>query len=68
MRGSAAAQSVGCAAFPGGRQFRVTRTHAISLPEFVLPVDIVPAIPEIANPRFSSHTTLAGVKPRRTLR
>ncbi|QPB22086.1 hypothetical protein ISN39_14785 [Rhizobium sp. 007] len=42
------------------RHFTVARTRTISLPEFDRPVDIVAAIPEIANPHFSSHTTLAG--------
>ncbi|PAQ06469.1 di-heme oxidoredictase family protein [Mesorhizobium temperatum] len=42
------------------RHFTVARTRPISLPEFDRPVDIAAAIPEIANPQFSSHTTLAG--------
>ncbi|CCV08038.1 hypothetical protein MESS2_70010 [Mesorhizobium metallidurans STM 2683] len=42
------------------RHFTVARTRTISLPQFDRPVDIAAAIPEIANPQFSSHTTLAG--------
>ncbi|CCV12109.1 di-heme oxidoredictase family protein [Mesorhizobium sp. STM 4661] len=42
------------------RHFTVARTRTIALPQFDRPVDIAPAIPEIANPQFSSHTTLAG--------
>ena len=42
------------------RHFTVARTRTISLPEFDRPVDVAAAIPEIANPHFSSHTTLAG--------
>ncbi|WP_245458097.1 di-heme oxidoredictase family protein [Mesorhizobium sp. M6A.T.Cr.TU.016.01.1.1] len=42
------------------RHFTVARTRTISLPEFDRPVDVAAAIPEIANPQFSSHTTLAG--------
>ncbi|WP_292396621.1 di-heme oxidoredictase family protein [Mesorhizobium sp.] len=42
------------------RHFTVAGTRTISLPEFDRPVDVAAAIPEIANPQFSSHTTLAG--------
>lgn len=42
------------------RHFAVARSRTISLPEFDRPVDVAAAIPEIANPQFSSHTTLAG--------
>ncbi|WP_292480460.1 di-heme oxidoredictase family protein [Mesorhizobium sp.] len=42
------------------RHFTVARTRTISLPQFDRPVDVATAIPEIANPQFSSHTTLAG--------
>lgn len=42
------------------RHFTVASTRTISLPEFDRPVDVAAAIPEIANPQFSSHTTLAG--------
>ncbi|TIP29246.1 MAG: hypothetical protein E5X67_07710 [Mesorhizobium sp.] len=42
------------------RHFTVAGTRTISLPEFDRPVDVTAAIPEIANPQFSSHTTLAG--------
>ncbi|MCF6101991.1 di-heme oxidoredictase family protein [Mesorhizobium muleiense] len=42
------------------RHFTVARARTILLPEFDRPVDVAAAIPEIANPQFSSHTTLAG--------
>ncbi|RWN02732.1 MAG: hypothetical protein EOR84_03175 [Mesorhizobium sp.] len=42
------------------RHLTVARIRTILLPEFDRPVDIAAAIPEIANPQFSSHTTLAG--------
>ena len=42
------------------RHFLVARSEAIVSPDFRLPVDLAPAVPEVANPRFSSHTTLAG--------
>ena len=42
------------------RHFRLTAVRYISQREFNVPVDLAPAIPEIANPRFASHTTLAG--------
>jgi hypothetical protein len=42
------------------RHFRVTRTAEIALAELKQPVDIAAALPEIANPGFASHTTLAG--------
>ncbi|MCF6109314.1 di-heme oxidoredictase family protein [Mesorhizobium muleiense] len=42
------------------RHFTVAGTRTISLPQFDRPVDVAAAIPEIANPQFSSHTTLAG--------
>lgn len=42
------------------RHFTVTRSESISSPEFRQPIDLAPAVPEVANPRFSSHTTLAG--------
>jgi hypothetical protein len=43
-----------------GRHFTRTRHRALSSPWLRQPVDLAAAIPEIANPRFSSHTTLAG--------
>ncbi|MER8762295.1 di-heme oxidoredictase family protein [Mesorhizobium sp. M0968] len=42
------------------RHFTVAGAGMVSLPEFDRPVDIAAAVPEIANPHFSSHTTLAG--------
>jgi hypothetical protein len=43
-----------------GRQFLVARQETIAQPFFNEPIDIAAAVPEIANPHFSSHTTLAG--------
>ena len=43
-----------------GRHFTVTAIHYLTGAHFRGPSDIAPAIPEVANPRFSSHTTLAG--------
>jgi Di-haem oxidoreductase, putative peroxidase len=42
------------------RHFTVARREFIEAPQFKQPVDLVAAIPEVANPRFASHTTLAG--------
>jgi hypothetical protein len=42
------------------RHFTVSRRSFLQSPAFNQPVDLVPAVPEIANPRFASHTTLAG--------
>jgi hypothetical protein len=42
------------------RHFTVARSEVIDSPDFHQPVDLVPAVPEVANPRFASHTTLAG--------
>jgi hypothetical protein len=42
------------------RQFKLRRSRHLSSPRLKQPVDLAPCIPEIANPRFSSHTTLAG--------
>ena len=42
------------------RQFRVTATRHIASPWLSRPVDLAAALPEIANPAFASHTTLAG--------
>ena len=42
------------------RQFRVTRAEHIDSPMLKEPVDLAAALPEIANPAFASHTTLAG--------
>lgn len=40
--------------------YRAKGVSYITSPEIQRPVDIAAAIPEIANPRFSSNTTLAG--------
>lgn len=40
--------------------YRVKRVSYIESPLITHPVDIAPVIPEIANPRFSSNTTMAG--------
>ena len=42
------------------RHFKVDRTSYLDAVQLKHPVDIAAAIPEIANPRFASHTTLAG--------
>jgi Di-haem oxidoreductase, putative peroxidase len=42
------------------RQFKVDRTSYIESPLLRHPVDLAACVPEIANPRFASHTTLAG--------
>lgn len=42
------------------RQFRVSGTRRIASPWLSTPVDLAAALPEIANPAFASHTTLAG--------
>jgi hypothetical protein len=43
-----------------GRHFSVMRSEALQGRAFRQPVDVAPAVPEVANPRFASHTTLAG--------
>jgi mono/diheme cytochrome c family protein len=43
-----------------GKVFTVTAQRRIELPELSEPVDLAPVVPEIANPGFSSNTTLAG--------
>ncbi|MDJ0754715.1 MAG: di-heme oxidoredictase family protein [Ardenticatenaceae bacterium] len=43
-----------------GQVFKVASTAYLNPPELNNPVDLSPTLPEIANPRFSSHTTLAG--------
>jgi hypothetical protein len=45
---------------PDGKTFRVESTRRLSTPAFDLPVDLAPAVVEVANPAFSSNTTLAG--------
>ncbi len=42
------------------RHFKLVRTSVIALPALRRPIDLAAAVPEIANPRFASHTTLAG--------
>ncbi|MEQ1516922.1 MAG: hypothetical protein ABL931_10590 [Usitatibacteraceae bacterium] len=42
------------------RHFTVARRDVMASTAFNQPVDLAPAIPEVANPRFASHTTLAG--------
>lgn len=42
------------------RHFKVGRTTTITSPHLKQPVDLAAAVPEIANPSFASHTTLAG--------
>jgi hypothetical protein len=42
------------------RHFTLARTTIITSPALKQPVDLVAALPEIANPSFASHTTLAG--------
>ena len=43
-----------------GKVFSVASTRRIELPELDVPVGLAPAVQEIANPAFSSNTTLAG--------
>jgi uncharacterized integral membrane protein (TIGR00698 family) len=40
--------------------FQVAETRRLESPHISAPVDLAPAVPEIANPAFSSNTTLAG--------
>ncbi|MBW8843960.1 MAG: hypothetical protein JF607_03155 [Burkholderiales bacterium] len=42
------------------RQFKLQRTRYLQSPWLKHPVDLAACVPEIANPRFASHTTLAG--------
>jgi len=42
------------------RQFVVNKIAYLSASELNQPVDLAATIPEVANPRFASHTTLAG--------
>jgi cytochrome c551/c552 len=53
-------QVVSLALVDDGQVFRVDNTRHIAGPELAMPVDLAPAVPEIANPNFSSNTTLAG--------
>lgn len=41
------------------RHFQLARVSYLAAPEIKQPIDLAAAIPEIANPRFASHTTLA---------
>jgi hypothetical protein len=43
-----------------GTVFHVTEIRRIQIPELKEPVDLAPVVPEVANPSFSSNTTLAG--------
>ncbi len=43
-----------------GQVFQIADTQRLTAPELNVPVDIAPVVPEIANPAFSSNTTLAG--------
>jgi hypothetical protein len=43
-----------------GMLFRLTSVTRFTVPDLNLPIDLAPAVPEIANPGFSSNTTLAG--------
>jgi hypothetical protein len=40
--------------------FRVKETRHFAPPELDAPVDLAPVVPEVANPGFSSNTTMAG--------
>ncbi len=40
--------------------FRVAGIRRLASPRLSQPVDLAPAVPEVANPAFSSNTTLAG--------
>lgn len=42
------------------KHFKVSKLSYLGDPAFKGPVDIAAALPEVANPRFSSHTTMAG--------
>jgi hypothetical protein len=43
-----------------GKIFHVEESHRISVRELNVPIDLAPAVAEVANPAFSSNTTLAG--------
>jgi hypothetical protein len=43
-----------------GTILRSESTRRIESSELSMPVDVTPAVPEVANPDFSSNTTLAG--------
>ena len=40
--------------------FRVASSRRFTAPQFNVPIDLAPVVPEVANPGFSSNTTLAG--------
>ena len=42
------------------RVFEVAETRRLESPHLSAPIDLAPAVPEVANPAFSSNTTLAG--------
>jgi hypothetical protein len=43
-----------------GTVFHMDSARHITAPDFATPVDLAAAVPEVANPDFSSNTTLAG--------
>jgi hypothetical protein len=43
-----------------GAVFRMDSARHLTAPELSVPVDLAAAVPEVANPEFSSNTTLAG--------
>lgn len=43
-----------------GAVFRTDSTKRLEAPELAMPIDVAAAVPELANPDFSSNTTLAG--------
>ena len=43
-----------------GRHFKLGETRYLTDLAYRMPVDVAAAVPEIANPRFASHTTMAG--------
>ena len=43
-----------------GRQFVLDGVERLRSPWLQRPVDLAPAVPEVASPRFASHTTLSG--------
>jgi mono/diheme cytochrome c family protein len=40
--------------------FRLQAAKSFDPPELAVPIDLAPAVPEVANPGFASNTTLAG--------
>ncbi len=40
--------------------FQLADVKRLASPAFSRPIDLAPAVPEVANPSFSSNTTLAG--------